>query len=89
MKRVNDRLKHSVQLQASRMREGGRRSFLAQLAYLGTLGLMIVLPMVAGAYLGISLDSRQPGYSIEWTLGLILLGLVVGLGSAYAYITRK
>jgi ATP synthase protein I len=89
LKRANDRLKQRVQLQASRMREAGRRSFVAQLAYLGTLGLMIVLPMVAGAYLGIALDSRQPGYSIAWTLGLILVGLVIGFGSAYAYMIRK
>jgi ATP synthase protein I len=88
VKRINDRLKHRVQLQARRMREAGRRNFVTQLAYLGTLGLMIVLPMVVGAYVGIALDSRQPGYSIQWTLGLILLGLIIGVGSAYAYVTR-
>jgi len=54
-------------------------SLLAQLTYLGTAGLMLVLPMVAGAYLGRWLDSLLPGYSIQWTLSLIFLGLVIGI----------
>ncbi|WP_022948558.1 AtpZ/AtpI family protein [Methylohalobius crimeensis] len=55
------------------------RTLLAQLAYLGTAGLVLVLPMVAGAYLGNWIDSKLPGYSIQWTLSLIFLGLVLGL----------
>ncbi len=52
---------------------------LAQLAYLGTAGLVLVLPPVAGAYLGRWLDSLMPGYSIRWTLSLILVGLAIGI----------
>ncbi len=54
-------------------------TLLAQLAYLGTAGLVLVLPIVAGAYLGSWLDSLLPGYSIRWTLSLILAGLMVGV----------
>ncbi len=52
---------------------------LAQLTYLGTAGLVLVLPMVAGAYLGRWIDSLYSGYSIQWTLSLIFLGLAIGI----------
>ena len=52
---------------------------LAQLTYLGTAGGVMVLPMVLGAYLGRWIDKLYPGYSIQWTLSLIFLGLVIGI----------
>ncbi|HHJ37958.1 MAG: ATP synthase [Methylothermaceae bacteria B42] len=55
------------------------RTLLAQLTYLGTAGLVLVLPVVAGAYLGRWLDSLLPGYSFQWTLSLILVGLALGI----------
>ena len=36
------------------------------------------LPVVAGAYLGHWLDGMLEGYSMRWTLSLIVTGLVVG-----------
>lgn len=45
---------------------------------LGVLGFTFVLPVVGGAYLGQWLDSLSAGYSVRWTVGFILLGLVVG-----------
>lgn len=60
------------------------RSTLMQAArILGVLGFTLVLPMVAGAYLGHWLDSMASGYSVRWTVGFILLGLVVGAVNAY------
>ena len=56
---------------------------LAQVRFLGTLGLVMVLPMVAGAYLGRWLDERLPGYSQSWTLSLLLLGVLVGAINLY------
>jgi Putative F0F1-ATPase subunit Ca2+/Mg2+ transporter len=41
-----------------------------------------VLPVVAGAYLGRWLDSLVAGYSVRWTVSLILLGVVVGAVNA-------
>jgi len=55
------------------------RTLLAQLTYLGTAGLVLVLPVVAGAYLGRWIDSLLPGYSFQWTLSLILVGLALGI----------
>jgi ATP synthase protein I len=54
-------------------------SVLAQAGYLGVLGLMLVLPMVAGAYLGNWLDGKLHGFSFSWTVSLILVGLALGI----------
>lgn len=48
------------------------------LFYGGTLGLLFVVPLVAGAYLGRWLDTLADGYSVRWTVSLIVLGIVVG-----------
>lgn len=58
--------------------ERDRPNLFAQTIYLGTLGLVFVLPVVGGAYLGRWLDSLSPGYSLQWTLSMLFLGLVVG-----------
>ena len=66
--------------------EHDRPTLLAQTAYIGTLGLLIVLPIVAGAYLGHWLDSHVTGYSIRWTVSLIILGVIIGAINVYLYI---
>jgi ATP synthase protein I len=73
-----DRLRHQVERQARRMQqaERDRPTLLAQTAYIGTLGLLFVVPVVAGAYLGRWLDSLAAGYSIRWTLSMIFLGVI-------------
>ena len=48
------------------------------LLYGGTLGLLFVVPIVAGAYLGRWLDTLAAGYSVRWTVSLIILGIAVG-----------
>ena len=84
MKRV-ERLRERVEHQARRMKraEEDRPTLLAQTVYVGTLGLVLVLPVVLGAYLGHWLDGRLAGYSMRWTLSLILVGLVVGAVNVY------
>lgn len=85
MKNTYRRLKQEVEKDAERLRraERERPSLLAQTAYLGTLGLVFVLPVIVGAYLGRWLDSLVEGYSIRWTVSLILLGVVVGVVNVY------
>lgn len=63
--------------------ERDRPNLFAQTIYLGTLGLVFVLPVVGGAYLGHWLDSLVPGYSLRWTLSLLFLGLIVGALNVY------
>lgn len=78
-------LSRSVEHQARRRRQAAREqdSWLAQTVHLGTLGLVIVLPIVAGAYLGLWLDRQATGYSGSWTVTLIVLGVVVGAVNAW------
>jgi ATP synthase protein I len=64
---------------------GERRTVLGQSVYLGTLGLLLVLPMVGGAYLGRWLDEMAEGYSLRWTLSFLFLGIVIGGINVYLF----
>ncbi|KOO10467.1 ATP synthase, partial [Vibrio xuii] len=72
-----DDLKKKIEHQTDRMQkaERERHTLIGQTIYLGTLGLVFVLPVVGGAYLGHWIDSMMEGYSIRWTMSFILLGL--------------
>lgn len=82
------RLEERVGKQAKRLKqaERDRRTLLGYSVYLGTLGVLFVLPVVAGAYLGRWLDGLMAGYSTRWTLSLIVLGVVVGAANVYLFI---
>ena len=82
------RLEEQVEKQARRIKqaEKDKRTLLGQTIYLGTLGLMVVLPMVGGAYLGQWLDSLTAAYEVHWTVSLIVLGVVVGAVNVYLFL---
>lgn len=84
----NERMTAEIERKARRHAEAerNRSSMLAQTVFLGTLGGLFVLPVIVGAYLGSWLDNRLPGYSIHWTLNLILLGVIVGGVNVYYFI---
>ena len=81
-------LRKQVERQARRIKkaEHERPTLVAQTVYIGTLGLMFVLPVIGGAYLGQWLDSLSSGYSIRWTVSLILTGIVIGAVNVYLFI---
>jgi ATP synthase protein I len=83
-----EKLDESVEKQIRRMKraEKERRNLVGQSVYLGTLGVMFVLPVVAGAYLGQWLDSLSEGYEVHWTVSLIVLGVIVGGMNVYLFI---
>jgi len=87
-KNQDQQLRDKVDRQAGRLTraERERHQWLAQTVYIGTLGLVFIIPVVGGAYLGAWLDGRLEGYSISWTLNLIFLGLVVGMVNVYLMI---
>jgi ATP synthase protein I len=84
MKNENQ-LKEEVDKQIRRMKqaEHDRPTLLRQTVYLGTLGLLLVVPVIVGAYVGRWLDGLSAGYSMRWTLSLIVLGVGVGAVSVY------
>jgi ATP synthase protein I len=59
------------------------------LFYGGTLGILFVLPVVGGAYLGRWLDSLVAGYSVRWTVSLIVLGIALGTYNVMRFIGGK
>ena len=66
--------------------EKDRPTLMSQTAYIGTLGLIFVLPLIAGAYFGRWLDSLATGYSIRWTMSMMFVGLVGGAVNVYLFI---
>ena len=86
---MNDKkLRNSVEQQIKRMQraEKERPTLLAQSIFMGTLSLLFVLPVIVGAYLGNWLDDKTGGYSIQWTIGLIIAGLIMGIVNVYLYV---
>ena len=86
-----ERLKARIEKQAERLRKAEREqsTLLSQTVFTGTLGLVLVLPIVAGAYLGRWLDGMAEEYSVRWTLGLIMLGLIIGVFNVYYLIKER
>lgn len=87
MMRQND-LETQAKRQAQRMKkaERERSTLLGQTVYIGTIGLLFVLPTVGGAYLGRWLDSLIAGYSVRWTMSLIFVGVMIGAINVYLFI---
>ena len=85
------RLQKQIDNQVKRIKKARKEEsgILAQTLYLGTLGLVMVLPIVGGAYLGSWLDSKSAGYAMSWTLNLLILGVFVGAFNVYLLIKEK
>lgn len=87
----DERLRKAVEQQVKRMQRADRErpSLLAQSVYLGTLTLLFLLPVIVGAYLGTWLDDMAQAYSTRWTIGLIVVGLIVGVVNVYIFIRER
>jgi ATP synthase protein I len=74
-----------------RLEESERRppTFVGIVLYGGTLGLLFIVPIVAGAYLGHWLDSLATGYSVRWTVSLIVLGIALGTYNVVRFIRER
>jgi ATP synthase protein I len=77
---AKDELTRKVRDQVERIERARRqrKSLMAQTVYAGSVGVVFVLPIVAGAYLGRWLDSHLQVFSVRWTVSLIVLGVIVG-----------
>jgi ATP synthase protein I len=81
-------LEERLDQQARRIRraDADRPTLIAQSVYLGSIGILFTMPVLAGAYLGRWLDDKLQGYSVHWTLSMILLGVLVGAVNVYLFI---
>ncbi len=86
----DDKWRREVKRDVQRLEDarGSRRSLLAQSVYLGTLSVLFVVPLLAGAYLGRWLDGMQEGYTVRWTVNLIILGLALGVLNVYLFVRK-
>jgi ATP synthase protein I len=66
----------------ARWQHEGERSMGQNLAMIGALGWTVVVPTLAGIFLGRWLD-RYLDVGIFWTLGLLVAGLAVGCTLAW------
>lgn len=78
-------LRHQLERQVRRLRAARRAGLLGLLVTGGTAGLLLVVPLVLGAYLGRWLDEQSAGYSVRWTVNGILLGLAVGAWNVWQF----
>ena len=87
----NEQLRKSVERQVKRMQRADkeRPTLLAQSVFMGTLALLFVLPVIVGLYLGNWLDDMAEGYSIHWTMGLLVAGLIIGVTNVYLFIRER
>jgi ATP synthase protein I len=86
-----DKLVADTSRDVQRLEEKARRpaTWIGIMFYGGTLGLLFVAPIVGGAYLGRWLDSLVAGYSVRWTMSLIVLGIALGAYNAYRFLKEK
>ena len=83
-----EKLRRSIERQAQRMEQADRErpTLMSQTVFLGMLAVLLVVPVVLGAYLGRWLDSLCQGYSVRWTVASILLGLLGGIFNVYFFL---
>jgi ATP synthase protein I len=84
----DQKLQQRVEQQVRRIEKADqeRRTLLSQTMYLGAIGVMLALPIVAGAYLGRWLDTLMQGYAVRWTVSMIFLGIIVGAVNVYLFV---
>lgn len=82
------KLHKKIDQQARRMKkaEQDQSTLMGQTIYIGFLGILFLLPVIVGAYLGLWLDSKAVGYSIFWTISLIMSGVFIGMFNVYFFI---
>lgn len=86
-KNTGDRLKKRVQAKVEEIEKAKKDSgtLLAQTVYLGTVGIIFILPVIIGAYLGVWLDDKLKGFSFSWTISLIIVGIFIGAMNVYLF----
>lgn len=86
----NQRLKKQIERQIKRMKKAEKNdlNWLSDTTFIGTLGLVFILPILVCAYLGAWLDDSLEGYSEHWTVSLLFLGVFIGAMNVYLLIRK-
>lgn len=86
MSKRDDMLRERLDTQIERRRRFKPSGPIGLILIGGTVGLLFVVPLLLGAYLGRWIDSRLAGYSVRWTISLIVLGIAVGAYNVYRFL---
>ena len=91
MSEQSKQLAEETKRDVERLEQRERRpaTWIGVVFYGGTLGLLFVVPIIAGAYVGRWLDSLASGYSVRWTVSLIVIGIAVGAYNVVRFIKHK
>lgn len=84
---LNDAVRKRRERRAMWEREG-ERSIGQNLALIGSLGWMIIVPLLGGIFIGRWLD-RQLETGILWTAALLVIGLAAGCWLAWKRMQRE
>lgn len=82
----DDEMRASIDRQLERRRRFRPAGPIGLVVTGGTVGLLFVVPLLLGAYTGRWLDTHFAGYSVRWTVSLIVLGIVVGGWNVYRFL---
>ena len=88
---LEDEFEARVERQRRRIEKGRAekgQSFWSYVGLIGAVGWSVVVPMVAGAFVGLWLD-RKYAVGSTWTLSLLVFGLAVGCVNAWRVITKE
>jgi len=85
-----EQLKKSVESKSKKIAdaEKNKDNWFANTAFLSSLSIMLILPIIAGAYLGSWLDEQFSEYSVGWTASLVIVGVFIGAMNVYFLIQR-
>jgi ATP synthase protein I len=86
----NENWRQGVDRDSERLRraEQTRRSVLAQTVFLGSISVLFMAPVIAGAYLGRWLDAHGEGFTVHWTVNLIVLGVGLGALNVFLFVRK-
>jgi ATP synthase protein I len=74
-----------VRRQAERAQVSQRLTFWQGLGLVGSVGWLVALPTLIGAFVGRWIDAKA-GTGISWTLSLLFIGLVFGCAGAWRHV---
>jgi ATP synthase protein I len=85
--RDEDPFVREIRRQAERAQVSQRLTFWQGIGLVGSVGWMVALPTLIGAFLGRWIDARA-GTGIFWTLSLLGVGLVAGCAGAWRHVAE-